>query len=316
MRIFAVLRPLRFALGLLAFSNFMILATALRFSSSMDEVSSIDFMDFQQIVINGCLFLACLYSFFGRATWSPTYRLTMIWIISVLSLIYSISLLVKIQNKGGCSSAFFTGVSQRCMTQYVISGIEMLWTVLLLIEGFITHRQSKDQDWLNRVLMEEAARAQANAVHYQPDLSLYGPDGPGQPEYGRDVNGGGSMHTGPSAVEMEPLPLYMPRAHKDQPQIIDMANQSVPPSQEQVPTYFAPPTSPSTAGLVYASGLNVSHSSSSSSPSPAGPSTETRGSAGSATVVATPASISITQPAPTPPAAAAAASSGPPSYVP
>ncbi|KAF9963615.1 hypothetical protein BGZ70_007307 [Mortierella alpina] len=226
-KMYLVLRPLRFTIGLLSLVNFMILATALRFSERQN-----DFMDFQQIIINGCLFIACIYSFFGRATWSPTYRLTMIWIISVLSLIYSISLVVKIENRGGCSSTYFTGLLYRCRMQYVISGIELLWTVALLVEGLITYRQSRDQEWQDQIRMEEEARAQANAVHYQPDLSLYGPDG--GPGLRREVNGGdGFSHTGPSAVEMEPLPVYMPRATKDQPQIIDMANLGGQPQQQQ-----------------------------------------------------------------------------------
>ncbi|KAF9941293.1 hypothetical protein BGZ75_000653 [Mortierella antarctica] len=294
-KMYIALRPLRFTIGLLSLVNFMILATALRFSERQN-----DFMDFQQIIINGCLFIACIYSFFGRATWSPTYRLTMIWIISVLSLIYSISLLVKIENHGGCSSTYFTGLLYRCRMQYVISGIELFWTVALLAEGMITYRQSRDQEWQEQIRMEEEAQAQANAVHYQPDLSLYGPDG--GPGLRRVVSGGdGFTHTGPSALEMEPLPVYMPRANKDQPQIIDMANlgsQQQQHSEEPTPTYQAPPTTPPPAA--YASGSNTalpSSSASSSAGQPLG--------ASNSTGSAAPASASI--PLPT---------SGPPSYIP
>ncbi|KAF9286966.1 hypothetical protein BGZ68_002396 [Mortierella alpina] len=296
-KMYIVLRPLRFIIGLLSLVNFMILATALRFSERQN-----DFMDFQQIVINGCLFIACIYSFFGRATWSPTYRLTMIWIISVLSLIYSISLIVKVQNHGGCSSAYFTGLLYRCRMQYVISGIELFWTVALLVEGLITYRQSRDQEWQDQLRMEEEAQAQANAVHYQPDLSLYGPDG--RPGPRREVSGGDPFsHTGPSAVEMEPLPVYMPRANKDQPQIIDMANMGgqLPQQQQQqlngepTPTYYAPPSTPPPAA--YASGSNTALPSS-IAPAVAG---QPLG----ASCSAAPAPVSI--PVPT---------SGPPSYIP
>ncbi|KAF9959864.1 hypothetical protein BGZ72_008638 [Mortierella alpina] len=295
-KMYIALRPLRFSIGLLSLVNFMILATALRFSERQN-----DFMDFQQVIINGCLFIACIYSFFGRATWSPTYRLTMIWIISVLSLIYSISLVVKIQNHGGCSSTYFTGLLARCRTQYVISGIELFWTVALLIEGLITYRQSRDQEWQDQIRMEEEAQAQANAVHYQPDLSLYGPDGGPGPR--REVYGGdGFSHTGPSAVEMEPLPAYMPRANKDQPQIIDMANLGGQQQQQQseapTPTYYAPPSTP--PPVAYASGSNAalpSLSASSSAEQPLG--------ASNSTANAAPAAASI--PLPT---------AGPPSYIP
>ncbi|KAF9192102.1 hypothetical protein BGZ50_008832 [Haplosporangium sp. Z 11] len=261
--VYRLLRPLRFTVGLLAFGNFMVLATALRFIPDTDDRIGIDFMDFQQIVLNGFVFIAYLYSFYGRNSWSSLYRLCMIWMIVILSVLYSTSILKKIENQGGCSSNYFRSGVTRCTMQYIITGIELFWTLLMMIEGSITFRQSRDQDWHNRMRIEQEERAMANAVHYQPDLSLYGQQPQQQSNQIRDAESDGFAHGGPpTAVEMEPLPAYVPRAPKDQPHIVDMTNLPA-------PTYYNPP-----ANLLQGAGSS-SHSSASTPSSDAGPSTST-----------------------------------------
>ncbi|KAG0056480.1 hypothetical protein BGZ83_004738 [Gryganskiella cystojenkinii] len=201
-----------------------------------DDFSTFSFMDFQQLVINGAIFLACLYSFFGRGQYIASYRATMIWIVAVLSTMYAISLLVRIQNQGGCGSSNMTFVKTRCQMQYAISGVELLWSVLLITEGTLNYKQSRDVDWQNKQRVLEEQRMQESAVQYQPDLSLYGSNnnqgGSGGPTTPAGTGTGNDLLL--TSVEMEPLPVYMPRPDKDQPMIIDMTNRPA-------PTYYAPP---------------------------------------------------------------------------
>ncbi|KAG0313531.1 hypothetical protein BGZ99_008833 [Dissophora globulifera] len=278
-KLYVLIRPLRYTVAFLAFLNFMAIATALRFTASEDDTSSISFMDFQQIVINGAIFVACVYSAFGRTMWTSAYRGVIVAIVCVLSLIYSISLLLHIQSQGGCASPFFTEVRTRCIIQYVVSGIEILWTVLLAIETVIRHFQSRDVDWLNKMRIEEEERAMAGAVHYQPDLSLYGNGSPaGAPRFS-EIDG--DAYAVPSSVELESLPAYMPRPDKDQPIIIDLANNT---TQQQAPMYYQPPTTPppphftdasgsasTSAGLSAQPRTAVASGSPSSAPAPGGP---------------------------------------------
>ncbi|KAG0302000.1 hypothetical protein BGZ98_007875, partial [Dissophora globulifera] len=228
-KLYVLIRPLRYTVAFLAFLNFMAIATALRFTASEDDTSSISFMDFQQIVINGAIFVACVYSAFGRT--------------------------------------------------YVVSGIEILWTVLLATETVIRHFQSRDVDWLNKMRIEEEERAMAGAVHYQPDLSLYGNGSPaGAPRFS-EIDG--DAYAVPSSVELESLPAYMPRPDKDQPIIIDLANNT---AQQQAPMYYQPPTTPppphfadasgsasTSAGLSAQPRTAVASGSPSSAPAPGGP---------------------------------------------
>ena len=223
-------------MGFLAFANFVTLTVSLHVYSDDDDLSPLSFMDFQQLLVNGIVFLACVYSFYGRAQYVPSYRATMIWIICTFACIYSISLLVRIQNVGGCDSAAMSFVTTRCKMQYGISAMGLLWAVVLVTEGMLTYKQSRDVDWLNKQRVLEEQQQEETAVRYQPDLSLYGgqqqsPQGPA----GSTAPGTtGELYS--TSVEMEPLPVYMPRSDKDQPMILDMANRPA-------PTYYPPPTS-------------------------------------------------------------------------
>lgn len=225
--VYQLLRPLRLLVGLLAFTNFVIIASGMRFSNSSETTQSVYFMDFQQLLINGGLFVASVYTSSSRSTWTATYKTVAVGVLCCLSFMYAITLLIRIQSNGGCSSAAFEDKATRCIMQYVISTDEMLWAILLLMEGVITYHQSKDVEWQNKVREEEEERAQATAVHYQPDLSLSG------------SNNEGDTAADPISMEMEPLPAYVPRAPRDQPRIVDMYNVSEP---LQAPNYY-PPTS-------------------------------------------------------------------------
>ncbi|KAG0351209.1 hypothetical protein BGZ54_003369 [Gamsiella multidivaricata] len=260
-RLYGLLRPLRILISLLAFANFMIIAGAMRFDTTSDE-SSKSLMDSQQIIINGCLFMACLYASFGRSSWTSSYRAVLVGILCVLAIIYGVTLLIKIRTHGGCSSGYFMEVSTRCIMQYAISGIELSWTLFLFIDGFVSYHQYRDLDWQNRMRAQEEERAQAAAIRYQPDLSLYGSNSGS----GNDNVNDSIAHVGPSAVEMEPLPAYMPRPDKDQLRIVDLTNLS---EGQQVPAYYQSPASEPPADHTRDSGSG----SGSSPPSPAGPST-------------------------------------------
>ncbi|GJJ78579.1 hypothetical protein EMPS_10938 [Entomortierella parvispora] len=233
--LYASLRPLRIIIGLLAFANFVTLTVSLHVYQDDDELAPLSFMDFQQLLVNGIVFLACVYSFYGRGQYVPSYRATMIWIICTFAAIYSISLLVRIQSVGGCDSPPMTFVKTRCKMQYGISAVGLLWAVLLVTEGTLTFKQSRDLDWLNKERILEEQRQEETAVRYQPDLSLYG--GQSSPQDGAPGStgpmAGGELRS--MAVEMEPLPVYMPRPDKNQPMIMDMANRPA-------PTYYVPPS--------------------------------------------------------------------------
>lgn len=244
--LYYLLRPLRILVAFLALTCFVVIATGMRFNSSTES----SFMDFQQMVINGALFITFLYSSFGRAAWTSTYRSVLVSILCALAILYGITLVVRIQNHDGCSSGYYDDDKTRCVMQYVISAMEIMWAVLLFLDGAISYHQSKDVKWQTKMRQEEEERAQANAVHYQPDLSLHTEEG-GDTTMTNGLRNNdieGDITADPAAVELEQLPAYAPRAPKDQPRILDMTNV---PQATQAPVYYASPPTTIPQALVY-----------------------------------------------------------------
>ncbi|KAG0049309.1 hypothetical protein BGZ90_007376 [Linnemannia elongata] len=217
-----------------------------------------DFNILQQLALNATLFFSYSYSLYSNNSpnhrpLSPVYRMSLICSAFVLSWVYGMGPLVKILGNNGCNAEMFAGGSGRCIMQLSVSGVEVVWTVLMFAEGLLTDKRNRDKvyrqemGWANEeddhVLASRARAAQAAAeangvVEYRPDLSLEG--GAGEP----GISGAGrrrrvvginddEIDGDEVELEMEPLPPYMPKARSNQAVIIDMANLRPPRQQEQ-----------------------------------------------------------------------------------
>ncbi|KAG0291857.1 hypothetical protein BGZ97_005768 [Linnemannia gamsii] len=161
----------------------------------------------------------------------------------VLSWVYGMGPLVRIVGNSGCGSAAYQGARGRCAMQLSVSIAEIMWTILMFIEGVVTDKRNRDKVYREEMgwsvrdedhVLASRARAQAEAaeangvVEYRPDLSL---EGAGGPTGGRrrvvGVEDGDNDEVDGGDVEMEPLPPYMPKARSNQAVIIDMANRSL-----------------------------------------------------------------------------------------
>ncbi|KAF9546751.1 hypothetical protein BGW38_009651, partial [Lunasporangiospora selenospora] len=222
---------LRVLLGILSLGCFIAIAISLRMPTSPPPLQNDGsfpssvwsdplYMGSQQLGVNAILFIASIYSFFGRREWSPVNRIALAWILTMINLIYAVSLLFRIRQLGGCSGPVYGQSFERCNLQVGICSTEIAWALLLIMESVITFRRSRDPEYLTKLRVQEEERIAESAIRYQPDLSLYGNSNANASN--NRLNGG--PESGPSAVEMEPLPAYMPHRPKDQPYIIDMAD--------------------------------------------------------------------------------------------
>ncbi|KAF9438741.1 hypothetical protein BGZ76_005260 [Entomortierella beljakovae] len=169
-------------------------------------------------------------------------RMTFALVLASLAQCYGIKLLVEILDKGGCSSdPFFSKTRARCWIQYGVTGCEILWSILLILESFISSRQQRDVKW-----QEQTAEVELqNAVVYRPDLSLEAgggvlssnnnnnnnssnnndDDDDDDVELGIRRNHDNEQSIAQSGyVEEDQLPQYTRRRPRDQPRIIDAAN--------------------------------------------------------------------------------------------
>ncbi|KAK3812628.1 MAG: hypothetical protein JOS17DRAFT_779597 [Linnemannia elongata] len=210
---------------------------------SFPKYSEDPFNILQQLALNATVLFSYSYSLYANNSphhrpLSPIYRMSLICTTFVLSWVYGMGPLVKILGGNGCNAEAFANAPGRCVMQLAVSGVEVLWTVLMFAEGLLTDKRNRDKayrqemGWVieedDHVLASRARAAQAAAeangvVEYRPDLSLEG--GAGGAGRRRRVVGVDDDEVEGEVIEMEePLPPYMPKARSNQAVIIDMAN--------------------------------------------------------------------------------------------
>ncbi|KAK3848564.1 MAG: hypothetical protein J3R72DRAFT_429256 [Linnemannia gamsii] len=256
-----ILRILRTLILLFATVNLIGLFTGIEilppFESSRHNYN---FQDTSHLTNNTFVFLAGVYSFFGRAEWSGATRLVTGFTLAAWSLALNISELKNIKNEGGCASgtAFSyrgdegygdnsTSVSDvrlRCRIQMVISSLSVAWALLLIAELFLTNIHRKRQ--MIKYGLDRPTELEAIHV-YQPDLSLNAREGAPATATGTT----GSAGAGAGVDEPETLPAYEPRPTGPRVHIVDMTRVSrgPPPPAVTAATQGAPgPESTATSG--------------------------------------------------------------------
>ncbi|KAI1303546.1 hypothetical protein EDD11_005322 [Mortierella claussenii] len=134
------------------------------------------FKDSAHLGINITVLIGCLCVLYAPR---PNYwwwfsnrfrRHLLTWTFAALALSYGISCLTSILKNymGGCQDSFFDNTRSRCFIQYSVSTSEIVWAVLLVIEGKLAVKQLYDRKWFEQNAEEEVA----SAVLYRPDLTL------------------------------------------------------------------------------------------------------------------------------------------------
>ncbi|KAF9207253.1 hypothetical protein BGZ49_000863 [Haplosporangium sp. Z 27] len=155
---------------------------------------------------------------------TPFRRMLFALTLSSLAQVYGIRQFVLIFNDHtSCNDPFFDNTRLRCQIQYGVSGCELFWSVLVVMEAIISILITRDKKWLEQTAEEELR----TAVMYRPDITLEVRDN-------SNTSGGvieltsipGQLEASGWVVEEveEQLPEYTRRRNRDQPMIIDAMN--------------------------------------------------------------------------------------------
>ncbi|OAQ29500.1 hypothetical protein K457DRAFT_137960 [Linnemannia elongata AG-77] len=209
------LRIIRTLLLLLASANLCALFAGLQIYTPHDYSgdygpSRYNFQETSHLALNTFLFLAAVYSFFGRAEWSGVTRITTGLVLAAWCLALNVSELKTIKDMGGCVIPQGFDIRTRCQIQVVVSSMSVSWAVLLIAELFMTRTHRKRNMIKFGLDRPTELDVMSRNIHvYQPDLSLNA--------------GENNTATGIAAVaEPETLPAYEPRSTGPRVHIIDL----------------------------------------------------------------------------------------------
>ncbi|KAF9394114.1 hypothetical protein BGX21_010481, partial [Mortierella sp. AD011] len=234
------LLPIRIILAITTLYCFVAVAIGKKISQDYRTSRSFDlepglateayFNDPAHLGINITVLISIVFMLYspGSAYWwlsPPVRRIIFALALASLAQTYGIMLLIRILKvQGRCNNPFFVNTQSRCVVQYSVSGCEILWGVLIIIEAIVTIQQQKDIKWQEQT----AERELRTAVIYRPDLSLEAGQGP------RDTNNNNNQgefeltsivsqpnERGVGDEEEESLPEYTRRRPRDQPRIVD-----------------------------------------------------------------------------------------------
>lgn len=264
---YPLLGPLRIIICILSLGSLIAIYIGKRLSSANEDLdasaasgtilakdSKNYFQDETQIGVDFAIFFMALFVFYRPQTsywWAagPLRRTAVCWTMAGLGAGYAINQLVHILASGdpvygpgstligfsrkGCSAEIYDLTRGRCNIQLWASGVEILWALLVVIEGALWVIQRNDKAWH----AQKANFEVQNAVLYQPTITLpapsTSPDGvvdtmeldeihviPSSSGQRQHVEGEGEF----TAPVDEALPTYQYKAPRGQPRIIDATN--------------------------------------------------------------------------------------------
>ncbi|KAF9929264.1 hypothetical protein FBU30_001746 [Linnemannia zychae] len=251
------LRILRTLILILATANLCALFAGLQILPPYKYIPTrVNFQDTSHLALNAFIFLAAIYSFFGRAEWSLSTRLTTGLVLAGWCLALNINELKNILEKGGCASgaafnyrdvgngeevATSFQTKTRCLIQMVVSSLSCTWALLLIAELFSTYIYRKRLMIKYNLDRPTELEAIPQVVHvYQPDLSLNA--GENTPVGSNPVSATAAPGV-TAATTPEELPAYEPRPTGPRVHIIDMTRMSSGPPPTTAPSQPTPEAS-------------------------------------------------------------------------
>ncbi|KAF8934482.1 hypothetical protein BGZ58_005679 [Dissophora ornata] len=225
------IRTLRIIIATLTLTSFVSVAISKNIKGSSvsplpDLATESFFQDSAHLGINIVLFVFALFMYYSSIVPIVFFSLGLNYGIRILTAI-------SVENHG-CEDPFFDNTRTRCWIQYGVSGCEILWSIMLMIETCILLQHSGDQKPNNQATAAAAVEEVQNSVIYQPDLSLGAvEENRGQITNASDTADSGavelteiSIHTSTAEQddgenEEEQLPKYTRRRPRDQPRIVD-----------------------------------------------------------------------------------------------
>lgn len=148
---------------------------------STEETSSTssetNFLTYEQLSISILVVLGCVISLLAPYRLKPNYRFSMVWVMCIAGLVAGISQFIMIGLRGGCSAAYYQDQQSRCSIQLMVSTMDLVWVVMLLVEGVLSYQRSVDKDYQTRLREQEEEgserwRWSVTSVVYNPDLEL------------------------------------------------------------------------------------------------------------------------------------------------
>ncbi|KAK3837336.1 MAG: hypothetical protein J3R72DRAFT_449745 [Linnemannia gamsii] len=134
------------------------------------------FLAYEQLTINILVIVGCVVSLLAPYRLKSNYRFSMVWVISIAGLVVGISQFIMIGLRGGCNVPYYSEQVSRCSIQLGVSTVDVLWVLLLLVEGALSYQRSIDKDFQRRLREQEEEgserwRWSVTSVVYNPDLA-------------------------------------------------------------------------------------------------------------------------------------------------
>ncbi|KAG9065527.1 hypothetical protein KI688_001815 [Linnemannia hyalina] len=151
--------------------------TTTRTEETIATSSEGNFLTYEQLSISILVVIGCVISLLAPYRLKPNYRFSMVWVMCIAGLVAGVSQLIMIGLRGGCSAAYYKEQQSRCSIQLAVSTMDLMWVVMLLMEGVLNYQRCVDKDFQTRLREQEEVgserwRWSVTSVVYNPDVEL------------------------------------------------------------------------------------------------------------------------------------------------